>query len=264
MSKFSDRLLTLARIVASSLGKQNGSVSVNLRVSADDDDEGEDGSTEEPLFTGPAMFRPLDPTPDGAAEAVVARVTDGLQPIAVRDLRLAKARGALGRGVTTLPGYGGAFVSVDYQAASATDTVTIYVPDDSNPKKASLAMIDKAQMVFLHKRGQYIALYDDGSIALVSADGQSFVTVSNAGVALSGPLKTVTGALFGDVVSAKPVVVAPDGAGAWFAAAQLMLTTIAAAFNAAPGPIVSGGPGTVVPPNPLATPVVSTKASASP
>lgn len=273
MASLADRLFTFARVVASSLGAQNGSVQVNLRVSAEDDEEGLDGSTNEPLFTGPAMIRPLAPTDAGAAEVVVARVTDGLQPIALRDLRLSKARGNMNEGVTTLPGYGGAFVSIDYEASSGTDAVTIYVPDDSSPKKASLALFDKAQMVFLHKRGQYVALYDDGSIALISPDGKSFVKVSNDGIALSGALKTVTGALFGDVVSAAPIMVVPAVSATWAAQVTTTLQVIVGMLQGPPGPpaplmtgalaallVTAGVPGGVVVP----PPVVSTKASASP
>lgn len=273
MASLADRLFTFARVIATSLGAQNGSVQVNLRVSAEDDEEGQDGSTEEPLFTGPAMIRPLDPTDAGAAEVVVARVTDGLQPLALRDLRLSKARGAMGKGVTTLPGYGGAFVSVDYQPASATDTVTIYVPDDSNPKKASCVTITKDQLLVLHKLGAYIALLPDGKISLVSPDGKSFITVSDAGIALSGPLKTVTGALFGDAVTAVPIMIVPPASSTWAAQVTTTLQVIVGMLQGPPGPpspvmtgalaalLTSAGVpgGVIVPP-----PVVTTKASASP
>lgn len=247
-----DRILTTARIVTSSLGASNGSVLVNVRVSAEGDTEGQDGSTEEPLFAGPVLFRPLDETPDGAAETYVARIQDGLQPLTVRDLRLSKIRGAMNKGVVSLPGYGGASVSVDYQAASGTDTVTVYVPDDSTPKKAHVAMLDKDQLLFLHKAGHYIALLPDGTISLVSPNGQNFITVSNTGIAISGPIKNVTGQLSGNVAAAQPLMLAPALL-AWV----VEVNTALAALNLAVGGMV---PAIVVP---TASPMPATMASST-
>ena len=254
-----ERLFAFGKVVSSSIGKTNSSVAVSIRVTGDDDAE-TDGAPEEPLF-GATIFRPLDADAAGAAEVVTTKAPDQLLPLAVRDLRRDKARGNVNKGTTCLPGYKGGFVEVGYDAGSGTDTITAYLPDGGSPVKASLLSMTKNQVLLLHKLGAYVVINEAGQVMLASPSGQVFITIDDSGLALSGPIKMVTGALIGDVGAALPLVNAPPGSALWFGQMMAAVNVMVGKFNAAAGPMLSA-PGTAIavtaPP-----PTIATKAAAS-
>lgn len=266
-----DRTFAFVKIVASKIGDTAGGILVNVRgfgKNASDDDGGE-RSDEEPLYDGLGVLaRPLPPDAKGYAEGVAARREDGLQMLSARDLRLAKARGNMNAGARSLTGYHGAFVNIEPNAAGDADIITAYLPYafDGNgvPTKAHAITMDASagnkSIVLTHGEGACIAMTDEKKVVIASPNGQNQIIVEDAGVSVSGDMKSVTGMLAGDVTSAQPVVVGLTAV-TWFAQVQVALGQIAALLNVA-GP-VSGAPGTVTPvvaPPPL----ISTKMSASP
>lgn len=256
-----DWTLRLARITASSLSTKLGRVMVTLRGLGDTDATAET-SANEPLWgTIGILARPRAPSADGAAQVIAAIKEDGLLPIASWDPRLSRARGNVNEGSISLVGYGGSFVGLDYDDATSSDVVTIYRLENGSPKKAHVITLSKDEITILHSYGHYLVLNKLGGIVLVNKAGTSFVQVDDEGIALNGPVKMVTGMLAGDVASAKPVVVSPDGSSAWMAQVTTAIGQIAALLNVA-GP-VTGAPGTVTPVS-ATPPTVSTKASASP
>lgn len=276
MASIWDRLFADVKVAATTLGDVAGSVLANLSgFASGDSDPNQESSTGEPLYGIPGFFaRPRDPDADGHAEYIAARRDDGMDPLAGRDLRITKKRGPVARGSIGFGGYGGAFASFEDAASGKGNTFVVYVPTDfdgnGKPQKAHTLSLDSKPgaetILLLHKSGSYIQIDPAGAISIISANGQNFVSVDNSGVAFSGPIKQVTGALMGDVVSAQPLVIAPTAA--WFAQVNIALAQIAVILNgppqppAAPAPVLSvNGSVTLVTAPP---PLISTKSSASP
>src|SRR5947208_11435172 len=78
-----------ARVVASTLGGKARDILIDLAGVADNDAEPLEASKQESLFGALGVVaRPKAPDATGTAEVITARTSDGLQPLAARDLRL--------------------------------------------------------------------------------------------------------------------------------------------------------------------------------
>lgn len=267
---FFDKALAWVNAVTSTLGSTNGSVLYNLQgLAAGDDDPDAETSNGEEFFDSPGViFRARDQDASGGVEGIAARLTDGLTMFAARDLRINAARGNVNKGHVGIAAYGKAFLGFDDAPSGGGNVFLLYVPYDFNSQggaqKAHAITVDSTtgseSISMLHGKGQYIALHPDGSMSMVSPNGQNFVTVSDDGVAFSGGVKAATGLVAGDVPHAQPVLVGTAG-GTWAAQITTAMSQIAAKLNAT-GPVV-GAPGTVTPVT-AAPPSISTKVSASP
>lgn len=270
-----DRAITYATVVASSLAKKTSGVLLNLRAFASSlTDTVAESSDEEPVYGVPGVFvRPRDPDADpkiGGAEYIVARMSDGLTPIAGRDLRLATARGTVNKGSVGIGGYGKGFLAFEDEPTGGGNTFVVYVPyafSGGTPSKAHAFTIESKPsgetIVLLHGSKAYFSISPTGVISLVSPSGQQFLTVSDEGVAISGAVKMTTGAVIGAIAGAKPVLVAPDSAGQWHSQVNAAISAIkGAGAVASAGAIAAALSAVSIPTAP--PPVISSKASASP
>lgn len=184
--------LAFARVVGSSLGKDRGAVLYDLGGVGFSDDpsdqKSEVQSSQEAFNALGVVGRPPDPDPsdkDLLAEALAARVSDGLVPFAFRDQRLLKwlNRGASPptmpkKGQTIYAGYGGAFLSFETigPPSAPSNIATLYVPYERNgagvPQKAHLIMLDPSP--------------GNESIAIVHASGASLLITEDEGIVVRG------------------------------------------------------------------------------
>lgn len=254
MSHLSARLFSLVKIVTTVLGDQAGGVLANVRaLAAGDNDADAETSPEEPLGGGAFLFRPRDEDKTGYAEAFTARTEDDLQPLGwMRDLRIAKARGHIGKGTATMAGYGKAFVSVDDAPSGGGNIITIYAPFDFDgqgvAQKAHVVQLDTTSgaesVSVVHALGQGLVLTKDGNAVLRNKDGTVYLSLEGAQMVVGGTLKAATSLVGGDIASAQSVALAPalldwGGApGATSGSVASLLTKIIAAVNVlAPGTI---------------------------
>ena len=110
-----DTLLAAAKVAGSQV--TNDVVGLNVEVFA-----GGESSTGEPVFAALGDGgRPLPPDDDGFAESISARSSDGLPVIAVRDLRIEKARASPpSEGTIFRAGYHGAELRFDVPSAGVS------------------------------------------------------------------------------------------------------------------------------------------------
>lgn len=272
---FADRAFAYVSVAATSLAKKTSGVLLNLRAFAGSfTDTGAEASDEEPVYGVPGVFvRPRDPDADpkiGGAEYIAARTTDGLTPIAGRDLRISTARGNVNKGSVGIGGYGKGFLALEDESTGGGNTFVLYVPyafSNGVPSKAHTFTIDSKPngetIVLLHGSKAYFSISPTGVISLVSPSGQQFITVSDEGVAVSGAVKMTTGAVIGAVAGAKPVIIAPDGSAQWFAQVNAAISAIKGAGAVAAAPAIAAALQAVIIPT-APVPVISAKASASP
>jgi hypothetical protein len=198
-----DDVLTFCRVAASSLGATAKTVLLNLRglAAGDNDDTGEQ-STEEPVYGALGVVsRPRDPSSAGAAEAVSARRADGLPVIALRDLRLNKARGHVAPGTVSVVGYGGAFLSIDDAPNGGGSVLTLYAPYgfDPEPNVAHSIILDTTSgneaILIVHGLGHAILLDKDGKVVIKNGAGDVFISVEPDGIVVNGAVKVVGGTM---------------------------------------------------------------------
>jgi hypothetical protein len=204
------------------------------------------GSAAEPVYGVPGdLWRPLDPTDDGAAEAVCARSSDGLPVVAARDLRIdAAAATDLEKGTRRISWYRGVQISMSVAASGTGSVLQIYVPFDHDgdgvPQKGHVMTFDPVEgaVTLLAASGAGITLASDGSATVKNGDGDVFLSVSPDGVIVSGDLRVPnSNAVFGDPALAKDVALAQPLVDV-LAKAVPMLATIAGAVNGlAPGSV---------------------------
>ena len=131
------------------------------------------------------VARPLPPSDSEAvsehAEVICVRTSDGLVPIASRDVRLRMFGNAPNKGTVALIGYGGSYHSVapvDNDDLTKGSIHTIYCPYDFDSdfvaQKAHVITIDPTSgnesISIVHADGQAIFLQSDGSVQLQSSD----------------------------------------------------------------------------------------------
>jgi hypothetical protein len=140
-----------------------------------------------PAYGAPGLvWRPRPPTShDGeelAAEAVGARLGEGLFPLAWRDLRLNRRYPAPKPGTFALVGYGGGFVALDDVPNEEHGTLTtLYCPYEFDgagvPAKAHAIVLDPAQkaLSLIHGDGFAVVLSEDG--ITMRGDGSTFLSL---------------------------------------------------------------------------------------
>lgn len=254
-----------ARIVASSLGDKARDVLIDLAGIGDADGEPFEQSKQESLFGALGVVaRPKAPDATGTAEVITARTSDGLQPLAARDLRL-NAKVNPKEGEVTVVQYGGGFVSLADASDSKGTQIVIYAPslkDDGSVDKAHAVVLDPASanqsISLVHALGMALLMTADKDVIIKNAAGDAYLQVGDGGITLNGNVTMNGGVVCGSPAGAQPFALAPPLV-TWATGVNAALTAIAALLNA-PGP-VSGAPGAVHPTPPLAPAVVATKAS---
>lgn len=257
-----DGVIAFCKVAASTLGKGAGSVLLNLRAFSDGDadDSTAETSSEETSYAGVGLIsnpRPADAA--GHAEAVALRAEDGLPTIALRDLRITKARGPIAKGAVSLAGYGGAFLTIDDAASGTGSVVTLYVPFEHDgagvPAKAHVLTIDSTPgnegIVLAHADGHALLLTPEGKVLLKNKAGDAFLSIEEEGLVFSGDLKVTNNLLAGSAPAVQPLLVSVAPL-AWAAQVQAAIVAIAGLLNA-PGP-VSGAPASVTVPIPVPSP----------
>ena len=211
-----DRAFAYVRVLASSLGEKAKGVLVNVAGLGDGDDvENAEGSTEEPLWGALGVVsRPRPPDAGGAAEAIAARAEGGLRPLAMRDLRISKARGNVREGATGIAGYGDAFVSIDDAPAGGGSIVTIYAPyardGDGMPAKALAVTLDTTEggesIVVAHASGAAVVLTHTDELVLRSDTGEARIVLKGDTITLQAKSVVAQGNV---VLGANPVGAVP-------------------------------------------------------
>lgn len=182
-------LLTPLRIVGSSVGQQSPNA-VQIGGSAPTpgfDNSGSESGVGMPSYGAPALvWRPRPPETTGnklGAEAIGARLGEGIFPLTWRDLRWNRRFPAPKEGTVALVGYGGGFLAFDDIDAVTTDgTVqTLYCPyafSGGTPAKAHAIVLDPKQesVSIIHGDGFAVVLSPDG--LTMRADGSTFATLT--------------------------------------------------------------------------------------
>lgn len=226
-----DSAFAFVKIIGSTLSTKARAVLVNVVGFADGLDEAE-GSTEEPIWTALGVVsRPRKPSADGHAEGIAARADDGLRPIAMRDLRINKARGNVNEGAVGVAGYGGAFVSIDDAPSGGGSIVTVYAPyekdADGVPQKAHSISLDTTAgseaVTVAHASGAAVVATPDGSLVLRSDTGKARIILKGDTVTIDGATISITGnVMLGggplvNVIIGNPATAIPMAPGAGFA-----------------------------------------------
>lgn len=191
-----------------------------------DPDIGEGTNDAEVFGSAPVLCRPLPPEKiQGQVfhlEVACVRQTDGLIPIATRDLRLKMPGAAPNEGTVALVGYGGGFLSHSAVDGGSSGTITVmYCPydfdSDGNAQKAHSITLDPTNgnenISVVHAQGQAFLLQDDGSLTMQSVDGQSYIKVENGQITLQATQVVFNGSVFiGDPTLALPFPLLPGAA----------------------------------------------------
>ncbi|MEA3225139.1 MAG: hypothetical protein U9Q07_04250 [Planctomycetota bacterium] len=160
------------------------------------------------------VARPLPPTTSGTvsehAEVVCIRTSDGLVPVAARDIRLKMFGVAPNEGTVALVGYGGGYHSiapVDNSDLTKGAIQTIYCPYDFNSsgvaQKAHSITIDPTAgneaISVVHATAGSFLMYDGGVQPpwqrMQSPDGQTFVMVEDGKLTLQSDQLILNGGM---------------------------------------------------------------------
>lgn len=235
-----DRTLAPTTIKGSDTAR-NGVVLLNVEKIA-----GGESSAGEPTYATPGdIWRPLDPTDDGAAEAICAEASDGLPVIAARDLRIdAAASTPIAKGVRRIAWYRGVQISMSVAASGTGSVLQLYVPfehgSDGVPAKGHVMTFDPVTgaVTLLAASGAGVTLASDGSATVKSGDGENFVSVTNDGVTLSGDLRVGNSNLVvGNPALAQDVALAQPSIDLHTIVGQIVTLLAAAVNGLAPGVI---------------------------
>lgn len=275
---YASHLLAFGRIVASTLRGAAKSLLVNLSFLGEDESDAQ-GVHDQPMFSGTPGFyaRPKPPvtaaaatpaSPAGHCEVVGLRFADEVIPVAYRDLRLS-ARANPKEGELGVVQYQGGFILLKDNADGTGTDITIYAVrrfPDGTADKAHVLSFDtttgNSSITLTHETGATITLTKEGKAVVVSPNGEAYVEVKNSGVVVNGANVAITGgAMLGgaDPATGEDVMLSTQLL-AWIGQVNAFLAVLAPLFNAPPGPVVSGGPGTVVPPT--AAPAAATMVKA--
>lgn len=219
-----DWVFSLARVVATSLEGAKRVLLANV--------EGIEGETanKQIVYSALGWFgRPLPPDANGAADALCARVEDGLIPFAMRDPRLSVKTNAKD-GELGIAHYDGGFVSLKRNATSDGTDVTIYAPK-ADGSKASVISIDtttaNSNVTIMHDSGVSVQLAGS-KILLMNRLGNAYIEVNDTGIVINGNVNVNGSMVVGDssLPSAQKVFVAAIGPSGPVPSTSLM-TTIA-------------------------------------
>jgi len=265
-----DAVMGFGRVVKSAISEQSGAVQFDLEGLGFDDDPTSARSEVKPAqeVFGPlgSYGRPLEPASSGQdqfAEYLAARTSDGLVAFGFRDRRILEmmAKGASGDvpkvGQLMTGGYGGAFLSFEYEADELRDQTTLYVPYERDgsgvPTKAHMLSIGvdangTPLLAVISGEGPRLTLLGTEAV-LSNADGSARLEVNGSGVTAVGPFKAPQGADLGGAASV-PVALAPAIV-AWAGLVTTWQLQVTGAVNGlAPGSITA-------PTTPLASPAAT-------
>lgn len=145
--------------------------------------------------------RPLDGDKEDHHEVVCLVTSDGLIPIAHRDLRLQMGGSAPQAGVIGLVGYGGGFYSLTPSGAKGANGTlhTAYCPysfQQGVAQKAHAVVMDPTpgneSVSVVHGDGMAVTM-SDGKLVLKSASGAAHISISDGEITIFGSVKIVGG-----------------------------------------------------------------------
>lgn len=181
---FFDKVFARVTVAKSSLSKQTGQPLYDLSGIGFSDDptdsRGESKDSQEAYGSGGVVFRPPPPdksAPDLFCEAIAARTSDGLVPVAFRDKRIIERinRGggvAPKEGQILYAGYGGGFLSFELVTTGTRDQAQLYIPYERN----GAGVPTKAHSITLGKDGTGKPL-----LSVVSGEGPRLILLDNKG-----------------------------------------------------------------------------------
>ena len=168
------------------------------------------------------LVRPLPPeTIDGQVlhlEVACVRDTEGLTPIATRDLRLKMPGSAPNEGTVAFVGYGGGFLSHSAVDNGAGGTISVmYCPydfdGDGNAQKAHTIILDPTpgneSIMIAHANGLAITMSDEGDKALLlkNASGDATLRLDDKGITLTATQIVLSGGVIvGEPLTAVPLL----------------------------------------------------------
>ncbi|TDI91267.1 MAG: hypothetical protein E2O75_04995 [Chloroflexi bacterium] len=190
-----------------------------------DPDIGEGTNDAEVFGQAAVLVRPLPPEIiDGQVfhlEVACIRETDGLVPIATRDLRLKMPGAAPNEGTVAFVGYGGGFLSHSAVDSGAGGTISVmYCPydfdADGNAQKAHSITLDPTSgnesIIIAHANGLAVTMDDQDKHAIVlkNTDGSASLRVDDDGVTLTGAQIVLNGTVIvGSNLTAVPLLAGP-------------------------------------------------------
>lgn len=280
MTLLSELSFALGYIAATAVkGAANAVLGNLVMLDTVEDDEEAETSPDEPLY-GPIgfYFRPDAPVkaadatgirPEGRPEVVAVRLGDRVLPLTYRDLRLSSQVDP-DEGEGGLAHYGGGFISLKWNTSEDGTSIVIYAPrkdSTGTPIKASAISIDSeeanAHVCLMHEYGHSLTLTKEGKIVLANKVGDAYLEVNDDGCTINGNF-AVKGAVrdlsVGNPATAEGLMMSADML-SWITQVNAFLAVLGPLFNAPPGNVQSGGPGTVI--VPTAVPKASTIAKAS-
>ncbi len=227
----SDLTIRFGRVLSSSLSTRTGAVELNVVGIAGVNPDGTispdsalaEGVPNAEEFGGLGLVgRPLPPSQErlGIQHLEVACVvtSDGLVPVAYRDLRLKMTGNAPTEGQLAFVGYGGGFVSHTPVNKGKGGTITItYCPYDfdaqGNPQKAHTLILDPTEgnqaVMLVHGDGMAITMSGEGNKALLlkNAAGDATFRLDDDGITMTAKQIVLSGGVIvGEPASAVPLL----------------------------------------------------------
>jgi hypothetical protein len=199
-----DWVVAFGRAVASSVSGETQAVRVQVAGIAGIDPTSESAETGEVAEDSEAfgalgiVSRPRPPEVKNNrnvhAELVCLRTSDGLLPIAWRDVRLDQAfPGGQKEGSTALAGYGGGFVTLDLTATDSgsrkANILVAYCPFQFDVN----GVATKAHSIILNPAA-------NGGITITHADGYQLSITTDSGIMFNTPSANVWGQVKGDLI----------------------------------------------------------------
>ena len=219
-----DAVFTYGRIVGSQVAKETGAILLSVvgHSGFGESDEAGSGETAEGMPQFGALGVVGVPKKESKlkgrtafVEALLARMGDGLVPVAVRDLRINNAAfpNGLAEAQTGIAGYGGGSVTFSTNA-NGESIATVYLPFQRNsagvPQKAHAAILDPDQGITLAHADGYAVTMGDGGLVLRSDTGEARIVIKGDTVHITGQKVICQGVV---VLGGEPAIAVPLLAG---------------------------------------------------